>query len=77
MTTTKTNHGGAGNGTSGDGLGERVREAGERIVDFTDDVAQKLDPPVSALGSFLRQHPFAAMAAGVGFGYLFARFVHR
>lgn len=71
MTTNKTTS------HSDDDLGQRIHDASERLVDIKDEVAKTIDRRVKTLGTLMKEHPLAALAAGIGLGYLIARLVHR
>jgi ElaB/YqjD/DUF883 family membrane-anchored ribosome-binding protein len=71
MTTTSktTNH--------PEAIGQRLQDAGERLVEIKDDVANNLGRRVDSVGALIRKHPIAAMGIGFGIGYLIARLLHR
>lgn len=60
-----------------DSIGQRIHEAGDRIGDFKDHVKNDVDRRVKSLGATMKEHPFIAVAAGIGIGYLIARITHR
>jgi hypothetical protein len=69
--TTKT----ASNGE--DGIGQRVQEATDRLVDLKDDVSKSLDGQIKTLRAVIKDHPLLVLVAAAGAGYLIARLVHR
>jgi len=60
-----------------DSVGQRIEHAGERLVEIKNDVARSVGTRVKSLGALIEDHPFAALAIGVGIGYLAARVLHR
>ena len=62
---------------SEDGIGQRVHEATDRLVEIKDDVARSMDRQVKTLRAVMKEHPIAVLVAAIGAGYLIARLVHR
>jgi ElaB/YqjD/DUF883 family membrane-anchored ribosome-binding protein len=60
-----------------DGIGQRVSEATDRLVDLKDDVTKSVDRQVKTLRAVMKDHPIAVLAVALGAGYLIARLVHR
>jgi ElaB/YqjD/DUF883 family membrane-anchored ribosome-binding protein len=60
-----------------DGVHDGVHAARERIVEFKDEAAKRASRGVAQLGDLMREHPFIAIGAGLGVGYLLARLTHR
>jgi ElaB/YqjD/DUF883 family membrane-anchored ribosome-binding protein len=60
-----------------DGIGPRIEQAGDRLVEIKHEVAKQLGTRVESLGALIREHPFAAAGIGLGIGYLTARLLHR
>jgi hypothetical protein len=60
-----------------DHIVDAMRGAGERIIDLKGDAAKTLDKRTTALGKLMRKHPVAAIAIGLGAGYMIARVMHR
>lgn len=67
-------------GNGGD-LGSRfengTREIGERMESTFETVKDKVGEVGGKVGSFVKEHPVASLAAGVGVGLLFARMLRR
>jgi hypothetical protein len=60
-----------------DSVGQRIEQAGERIVEIKNEVTRSVGTRVKSLGALIKDHPFAALGIGLGIGYLAARVVHR
>jgi ElaB/YqjD/DUF883 family membrane-anchored ribosome-binding protein len=60
-----------------DGIGQRIHDAADRLVDLEKDIATNVDRQVKSLRTLVKQHPIAALAVALGAGYLLARLVHR
>ena len=60
-----------------DGISDKLRGAGARIVDFTDDAARDLDNGVHTLGVMMKKHPLLSIGVAVAAGYVLARIIHR
>ena len=58
-------------------IGQRLQDAGARIVEIKDDVANNLEKRIDSVGALIRKHPIAAVGVGFGIGYLIARLLHR
>ena len=60
-----------------DNLMSRLQDAGEKIIDFKDETTKTLGKRIDRLGALMKKHPIAALAIGLGTGYLLARILHR
>jgi ElaB/YqjD/DUF883 family membrane-anchored ribosome-binding protein len=58
-------------------IGQRIEQAGERLVEIKDHVTRNLGTRVESLGALIKDHPFAATGVGLAIGYLAARLLHR
>lgn len=54
-----------------------TREIGERMEHTLETVKDKATELGGKVGGFVKQHPVASLAAGVGIGLLFARMLTR
>jgi hypothetical protein len=70
-TTTKTG------AQTDDSIGQRLHDAGDRLVETKDGDARTVGPRVDPIGALTRAHLFAAMGVGLGIGYLIGRAIHR
>ena len=62
---------------SDDGIGQRLHDAGDRLLGIKNDVANSLGRRVDSFGTIMKEHPVAAVCVGLGIGYLLARLLHR
>lgn len=60
-----------------DSIGQRIEQAGDRLVEIKDNVAKNLGTRAESLGALIKDHPFAAAGIGLAIGYLVARLLHR
>jgi ElaB/YqjD/DUF883 family membrane-anchored ribosome-binding protein len=54
-----------------------AREIGDRMESTFETVKDKVGEVGSRVGGFVKEHPIASLAAGVGIGLLFARMLTR
>jgi ElaB/YqjD/DUF883 family membrane-anchored ribosome-binding protein len=60
-----------------DSIGQRIEQAGDRLVEIRDHVTKSLGTRAESLGALIKDHPFAAAGIGLAIGYLAARLLHR
>lgn len=60
-----------------DSIGQRIDQAGDRLVEIKDSVTRNLGTRAESLGALIKDHPFAAAGIGLAIGYLAARLLHR
>jgi len=58
-------------------LMSRLKDAGERIIEFKDETQKTLGKRVDTLGDLMKEHPLLAVGVGLGVGYVLARIIHR
>lgn len=68
-------HGNGGELTSR--LDNGARELGDRMEATFETVKDKVGEVSGKIGGFVKEHPVASLAAGVGIGLLFARMLTR
>jgi ElaB/YqjD/DUF883 family membrane-anchored ribosome-binding protein len=54
-----------------------ARELGDKMESTFETVKDKVGEVSGKVGSFVKEHPVASLAAGVGIGLLFARMLTR
>lgn len=64
-------------GNSEDGLGQRLHQATDPILEIKHQVGKNLGHHIDSLGALIRKRPIVAIGIGLGLGYLIARMVHR
>jgi ElaB/YqjD/DUF883 family membrane-anchored ribosome-binding protein len=62
---------------SEDGLGQRLHDATDQILDVKQQVVKNLTQQAGDLEALIKKHPLLAIGIGLGIGYLIARLVHR
>jgi ElaB/YqjD/DUF883 family membrane-anchored ribosome-binding protein len=62
---------------SDDRIGQRIEQAGDRLIEIKQEVTRSLGTRIESLGGLIKDHPFAALGIGLGIGYLAARILHR
>jgi ElaB/YqjD/DUF883 family membrane-anchored ribosome-binding protein len=60
-----------------DSIGQRIDQAGDRLVEIKDNVTKNLGTRAESLGALIKDHPVAAAGIGLAIGYLAARLLHR